>query len=657
MNPSATARMLSQLRLIAVAVLAIAVLYLAKVLLLPLGFAILFAFLLAPVVALLERLRLPRAIAALLVIFAFAALLLVATWTLFTQLVAIANDLPTYGGNIAQKMQALHSPSNSAYSRAQRELQDISEELGIANSTGALPPPGQRDANPIGTTPDHPMQVREVGRPTGRLDQLGGIVEPLTTALLAVVFTFFVLLQREDLRNRLIRLSGDRNLSLMTQAMSDASRRISRYFLLQVAVNVVYGAIVCVALYLIGLPHAALFAALATLCRFVPYVGAPIAALTPTLLSIAVFHGWRHSAEIFGVFVVLEIVTANYVEPHVYGRHTGLSSLAVLIAAAFWTLIWGPIGLILSVPLTVCLVVMGSHVPSLEFLTVLLGDQPVIPPYTAFYQRMLAHDEREASDILQTCLKSESLAAVYDSILIPALTLVEMERQKGNLEESTVRFIRSSTSEMVDELGFRALEGKNESAQAGESFANAETFGAASQSLIPNPSIPVSLVPGPSSANSAVFPNSATIVIIPVRDGSDDLIATMLAQVLDQAGFRSTCIPIQRIDETVAAVTEQKPDLVFLSGMPPVAMARANRIFRSLRSANSTLKIVMGIWHYNEDPARAAQMISRTEELHISTSLADAIAEARAHTQPKPAVAEPLDASPQLVSTPTDTAA
>jgi predicted PurR-regulated permease PerM len=639
MNSAATLRMLTQLWLLTIAVFAIAVLYLAKVLLLPLGFAILFAFLLAPVVALLERLRLPRPVAALCVILAFAGLLLVAAWTLFTQLVAIANDLPTYGGNIAQKMQTLHSPSNSAYSRAQREIETISNELGIANSTGAIPPSGESDVKPLGATPEHPVQVREVGHPTGRLDQLGGVIEPLTTALLSVIFTFFVLLQREDLRNRLIHLSGDRNLSRMTQAMSDASRRISRYFLLQVAVNVVYGSLVCMALYFIGLPHWFLFGALAFLCRFVPYVGAPIAALTPTILSLAVFPGWSHTALIFGVFVLLEIVTANYVEPHVYGRHTGLSTLAVLIAAAFWTLIWGPIGLILSVPLTVCLVVMGSHIPSLQFLAVLLGDQPVIPPYTAFYQRMLAHDEREASDILQTCLKSESLASVYDSILIPALTLVEMERQKGELEDSTVRFIRTSTSEMVDELGFRALEEKNEQAQTASDAAN---------------TVPTSLVPGPNSAN---LPNSPSILVIPVRDGSDDLIATMLTQVLDQAGFCSTCIPIQRIDETVSAVTEKKPDIVFLSGMPPVAMARANRIFRSLRRANPALKIIMGIWHYNEDPVKAAQMISRTEDLHISTSLADAISEAQAHVEPHPAVAEPLDESPQLVTTPNDTAA
>lgn len=637
MNPSAHARTLSQLWLIAVAVLAIAVLYLAKVLLLPFGFAILFAFLLAPVITLLERLRLPRAIAALLVILAFAALLLITAWTLFTQLVAIANDLPIYRDNIAQKMQTLHSPSNSAFSRAQRELEGISNELGIANSTAAVSPPGQAEAKPIGTTPNHPVQVREVGHPTGRLDQLGGIVEPLTTALLAVVFTFFVLLQREDLRNRLIHLSGDRNLSRMTQAMSDASRRISRYFLLQVAVNVTYSAIVCAVLYFIGLPHAILFAVLALICRFVPYVGAPIAALTPTLLSLAVFPGWSHTALIFAVFVVLEIVTANYIEPHVYGKHTGLSSLAVLIAAAFWTLIWGPVGLILSVPLTVCLVVMGSHVPSLEFLAILLGDQPVIPPYTAFFQRMLAHDEREAADIIFNSLKNESLVSVYDSILIPAITLVEMERQKGDLEESTLRFVRSSTTEMVDEIGFGALEGKNELALPGSDSADPANSA--------------------SPADSAVIPDSATIVIIPVRDGFDDIVSTMLAQVLDQAAFRATSIPVQSIDEIVSAVTAQKPDIVFLSGMPPVAMARAHRIFRSLRAANPTVKIVMGIWHYNEDPSRAARMISRRDDLHISTSLADAIAEARAYTQPHPAVAEPLDSSPELVSTPADTAA
>ena len=662
MNGAPTARMLTQLWFLTIAVLAVAVLYLAKVLLLPLGIAILFAFLLAPVVAFLERLRLPRPAAAVLVIFAFAALLLIATWTLFTQLVAIADELPVYRDNITQKLEALHRPSNSAIGRIQGALQKLSDELGIVNSTAtaALQPPGKSAQKPIGTTPDHPLQVREVGRPTGRLDQLGGILEPLTTAFLAVVFTFFVLLQREDLRNRLIRLSGDRNLSLMTQAMRDASRRISRYFLLQVAVNVTYGALVCIALYFIGLPHSLLFGALAALCRFVPYIGAPIAALAPTLLSIAVFHGWEHTILILAVFCVLEVITANYAEPHIYGRHTGLSSLAILIAAAFWTLIWGPVGLILSVPLTVCLVVMGSHIPSLGFLAVLLGDQPAIPTYTSFYQRLLAHDEREAADLLFNALKSDPLVTVYDAIFIPALTLVEKDRQQGELDDTTLRFIRERASDMVDELGFRADQAAN-SANSAEGSQN--SHGSRPQSEISNTSMsasqdanrssvpPYSLPPAPSTSDRHV------IAVLPIRDGADDLVSIMLTQVLNLAGFQATCLPVRAIHEVVAQVAEQNPAIVFLSGMPPVAMARANRLFRSLRSTQAESRVIMGIWNYTDDPTRAAQMISRTEDLHISTSLADALAQAQALTEPKPAVPEPLDSSPQLVTAPEDTAA
>ena len=629
MNGSATARILSQLWFLTVAVLAVTVLYLAKVLLLPLGIAILFAFLLAPVVAFLERLKLPRPIAALLVIFAFATLLCVVTWSLFTQLVAIANDLPVYRDNIDQKMQALHTPSNSAFGRAERELRQISDELGIANATAtaAVHPPSQAQQEPIGTTPEHPLHVREVGRPTGRIDQLGGIVEPLATALLAVVFTFFVLLQREDLRNRLIRLSGDRNLSLMTQAMSDASRRISRYFQLQLAVNLTFGSLVAVSLSVIGLPHAVLFGALAALCRFVPYIGVPVAALTPTFLSLAVFQGWRHTVLIIGTFIVLEVVTGNYIEPRIYGRHTGLSSLAILIAAAFWTLIWGPVGLILSVPLTVCLVVMGSHVRSLDFLTVLLGDRPVIPPYTCFYQRMLAHDEREAADMLENALKSEPLVAVYDSILIPALTVVEKDRQQGELDEDTARFIRSTTFELVDELGFRAFEERDQASA--------------------NPGEPV-------NGSPPALPRAA---IVPVRDGSDDLVSTMLTQVLSLAGFKATSLPIRPIEETISAVADQNPEVVVLSGMPPVAIARANRLYRSLRAANAQLRIIVGIWNYTEDHSRAAQMISRTDPPHISTSLADAVAQAQLAIEPRPAVPQQLDSSPRLLSTPSDNAA
>jgi predicted PurR-regulated permease PerM len=602
MNGSGTARIVSRLWLLVIAVVSITVLYLAKVLFLPLAFAILFAFLLAPVVTLLERLRLPRALAAILVILGFAALLGTAAWMLFTQLVAVANDLPVYRDNITQKMEAIHSPSDSAFSRAQQELEKLSDELGLANSTAASKiHPGEKPGEkPLGSSPERPVPVREVSRPTGRLDQLGGVVEPLTTAALSVVFTFFVLLQREDLRNRLIRLTGDRHVSVTTQAMNDATRRISRYFSLQLLINFIFGCLIWSVLHLIGLPHALLFGSLAALFRFVPYVGSPVAALLPTLLSLAVFHGWSRTTMIVGVFVVLELFTGNYVEPHIYGRHTGLSSLAILVAAAFWTLIWGPVGLALSVPLTVCLVVMGRHVPSLEFLTVMLGDQPVVPPFTCFYQRLLARDSHEASEILETCLKDGSLETIYDSVLIPALILSEKDRQEGDLDESTVGFIHQTARELIDELGFRD-NGDSESENG------------------------LGVRMGHAGAGTL------KALCIPVRDETDELGSLMLAQLLEKAGAESLAIPVRRADEVLATVSAENPDVVFLSGMPPFAMARAHRLYRSLRAQNPQRKIMIGIWNYPDDVSRAAQKISRGEELAIATTLAGALAQVRSY--------------------------
>jgi predicted PurR-regulated permease PerM/methylmalonyl-CoA mutase cobalamin-binding subunit len=601
MNSSGTARILARLWLLVIVVVAITVLYLAKVLFLPLAFAILFAFLLAPVVTLLEKLRLPRALAAVLVILGFAALLGTATWMLFTQLVAVANDLPVYRDNITQKMEAIHSPSDSAFSRAQKELERLSDELGLANSTATpdIRPTGKPGNKPLGSSPERPVQVREVARPTGRLDQLGGVVEPLTTAALSVVFTFFVLLQREDLRNRLIRLAGDRHVTVTTQAMNDATRRISRYFSLQLLINFIYGNLIWASLYLIGLPHALLFGSLAALFRFVPYVGSPVAALLPTLLSLAVFQGWTRTAMIAGVFLVLELLTANYVEPHVYGKHTGLSSLAILVAAAFWTLIWGPVGLALSVPLTVCLVVMGSHVPSLEFLTVMLGDQPVVPPFTCFYQRLIAQDQHEASEILETCLKDGSLETIYDSVLIPALMLSEKDRLEGDLDDSTIGFIRQTARDLIDELGFR----DNGDAEAENGIGAAGRHG--------------------SGAPKALC--------IPVRDETDELGSMMLAQVLEKAGLEALAIPARRADEVLAAVSAENPDIIFLSGMPPFAMARAHRLYRGLRAQNPQRKIMIGIWNYPDDVTRAAQKISRGEEIPIATTLAGALAQVRSY--------------------------
>lgn len=606
MDGSISARLLWRLWLLVVGAFAIAILYLAKVLFLPLAFAILFAFLLAPVVAMLERIRTPRTIAALTVILAFAALLGAAGWGLFSQLVAIANDLPTYEENIQHKMAAIHEPTNSAYGRAEQEIEHLSDELGLVNSTPPqkLHPDDGPDQKPIGTSPDRPVQVREVSQPSGRLDHLGGILEPITTAFLSVVFTFFVLMQREDLRNRLIRLSGDRNLTTITQAMDDANRRISRYFSLQLMVNLFYGSIVLGVLYAVGLPHPFLFAAVAAIFRFVPYIGWPIAAMFPTVLSIAVFHGWQKSLIIVGTFILLEIITANYAEPHIYGKHTGLSSLAVLIAAAFWTLIWGPVGLVLSVPLTVCLVVIGRHVPALEFLTVMLGDKSHIPDWMCFYQRLLAHDEQEATQIMEKALTQKPLEEVYDSVLIPALVMAEEDSQHSELEEASERFIRQTSRELVEEFGFRE---------------NREAAWHGFESVTPT---------------QRSSPHAMKVMCVPVRDETDELAALMAAQVLEGMNIRSFALAATRLNETVEAAQAERPDLLVLCALPPVGLARCHRVYRGLRSRNPNLRIMVGIWNYSDNPAEAAKKISGGEETQMWTRLTDVVAEIRGVADP-----------------------
>jgi methanogenic corrinoid protein MtbC1 len=275
----------------------------------------------------------------------------------------------------------------------------------------------------------------------------------------------------------------------------------------------------------------------------------------------------------------MEVVTANLLEPQVYGKHTGLSSLAVLVAAIFWALIWGPIGLILSVPLTVCLVVVGAHVPSLQFLTVLLGDQPVMRPEAHYYQRLLANDQREASQVLETQLKGGSLEEVYDTVLIPALSLAEQDRHRNELDDSTVVFITQTTKDLVEEMSL----GKN--------------------------------VPGGAGTHDR-------IVCLPVRDDADEIIGIMLAQLLERAGFSAIAIPIGSVEGMLGEVVAINPEVVCLSALPPYAISHARGIYRRVRMQHPRAKVIIGLWNYTDDPVKAAIEISGGEQNLICTTLA-----------------------------------
>ena len=605
---SDTSRKLTQILMIIAAVIAIAVLYLAKEVVVPLALAVLFSFLLAPLVSCLQRIRLPRILAILLVILTTGAIVGAGAWTVFRQLVDVTAHLPVYASNINEKFVTLHASKLMSYSRAQKEIELLSQKIGVLSSSATFDRthPG---AGELGASPNRPVFVQEAGQTNGRLDTLHGVLGAMVSILLVVVFTFFMLLQREDLRNRFIRLTGRGHLNLMTQALDDASHRVSRYLSLQLLVNTCYGLIIFTSLHFIGLPHAILWGALAGSLRFVPYIGAPIAGILPSAFSIAVFNGWTHTLVIMAIFFCMEVVTANFIEPHVYGRHTGLSSLAILVSAVFWTILWGPIGLILSVPLTVCVVIVGGHVPSLEFLTVLLGDQPVMRPEAQYYQRLLAGDEREASQVLDTYLKEKSLEALYDSVLVPALSLSEQDRHGNVIDEAAVGFITQTTKDLVEELCLSSGEHKpSDPATKAMSIGNA--LGTSEEVATLRVLVP------------------KKIACVPVRDDADEVVAIMLAQLLERAGHFAKMIALGSVDEMLAEVSKAAPDLVCLSALPPYALSYARAAYKSLRAQQPQRKIVIGLWNYPGDPAKAAKEISGGEQDHICTTLAQALLEA-----------------------------
>jgi predicted PurR-regulated permease PerM len=614
MSRSEKSRELTQLFVLVFSLAAVAVLYLAKTAVVPLALAILFSFLLSPLVNLLERIRLPRVLAIIVVILAAGIAVGTIGWTVFNQLVSVTDHMSDFTYNINRKLDTLKPTKSTSFSRAEEELDRLAQQLSTLNldaTANNSPQPKKQ----LGASADRPISVQEVGK-SDRLDTIHGVLGSMVSVFLVVVFTFFMLLQREDLRNRLIRLTGRGHLNLMTQAMDEAGHRVSRYLALQLLVNTCYGSIIFAALYFLALPHALLWGALAGILRFIPYIGAPTAALLPTVFSVAVYTGWTPTLLIMAVFFCMEILTANFIEPHLYGKQTGLSPLAILVAAVFWTLIWGPIGLILSVPLTVCLVVVGSHVPSLKFLAVLLGDQPVMRPEAHYYQRLLASDAQEASQVLDSYVKDKSVSTAYDQLMIPALGLFEQDRHRNALDQETVNFITETAQEQVEELGLRSDE--------------------------PQPSnAPIETIPDltpPQSADKQPQPNAIArrhVVCVAVRDDSDEIVATMLAQMLRRAGYAAKTIPPGNEDHVLAEIFSGRPDVVCLSALPPYAMSYARTLYEAVHSRQSELEIVIGLWNHSGDLAKAAKVITGEQSISICTTLAEAVQRASLREPPE----------------------
>jgi predicted PurR-regulated permease PerM len=439
------------------AVIIIMMLYFGREIIIPIVLAILLSFVLAPLVGLLQRAHVPRAFAVVsVVILAFGVIFGMGS-LLASQLTQLASDLPRYQSTISEKIQLFRDTTagRGTLERASGMLKDLSKEL---NKPKDAPPPPTAGTigNLKGSAPLTPVPV-EVRQPDpSALESLQSLISPLlhplATTGIIIIFVIFILLQREDLRNRLIRLAGSHDLQRTTAALDDAARRLSRLFLIQLLLNGSFGLVIGSGLWLIGIPSAILWGILAAVLRFVPYIGAAIAAAFPLTLAVAVDPTWSMLLWTLALFLVVEPIVGHVVEPMVYGHSTGLSPVAVVASATFWTALWGPIGLVLATPLTVCLVVLGRHVERLEFLDVMFGDRPALSPPEIFYQRMLAGDPTEASEKAEEFLKERRLISYYDEVALKGLQLAQADAERGALNGERLVKIRDAVGEFANNL-------------------------------------------------------------------------------------------------------------------------------------------------------------------------------------------------------------
>ncbi|MGA7914657.1 MAG: AI-2E family transporter [Candidatus Acidiferrales bacterium] len=617
MDRQDTSRDVARLLGVVVAVVVVATLYFAKVVLIPFALALLLTFVLTPLVKVLERIWLGRVVSTLLVVLLAVVAVSALGWTVGQQFSQVMNELPHYRTNIKNKIDSLHWNRNQTINNASNTMSEIGKELAAPPAHGA---PGE-DRAAYEASRQRPLPVEIVKPPSLPLESVQSILGLVASFGIVVVFTFFMLVRRENLRNRFISLAGQGHLHAMTQAMDEAAARVSRYLRLQLVVNICYGVFIGTCLHFIGVPGALLWGVLVGILRFLPYIGPPLGGILPLLLSLAVFNGWERPLLTLGLFVITEIIVSNLIEPALYGAYTGISSLAILVAAIFWTAIWGPIGLLLSTPLTLCVVVIGRYVPRLSFLPVLLGDDPVLSPDSRFYQRLLALDRDEARIILVEHLKDKSLEVLYDSVLIPALNLAERDRHRNRIDDDTEKFITQNTKELIQELYEIDKARAREAAVAEQSSPSTDAAPSGGLEL---------RIPPPQDA--------AKIICVPARDEADEIAGTMLTQLLEKAGLRASCVPLQRTADMASRAMQTRPDVVCISALPPFALAHARSLYNKLRAQSPGVRVIIGLWNYPGDIERIAARLQLAEGSRMAITLSEVINELTGPVEAPPRV-------------------
>ncbi len=577
---------------LAVALVCIGALYVGREVFIPLVLAVLLSFVLAPLVNLFRRAHIPRAPAIMVTVVLALGVLLAIGGVIGMQIADLGSDLPKYQATVQTKIGRLQEGVFGRFTALIHKA-----NVAVQNDAGA--PPGGKTAPTAKTDPGAPKEkavlVRlpheEVTPLVIAQTVLGPIISPLTTLGIVLIVVVFLLMQREDLRDRMIRLFGSSDLHRTTVAMDDAAGRLSTYFLTQLAVNTCFGIIIGLGLWAIGLPSPILWGVIAMLLRFVPYIGTVISVMLPLALAAAVDPGWTMVWWTGALFLVTESITGQVVEPLLYGHSTGLSPFAVIVSALFWGWLWGPIGLILSTPFTVLLVVLGRHVERLEFLDVLLGDRPALTPIENFYQRILAGDPDEARDHAEKLLKDRSLLSYYDDVALKGLQLAANDAQRGVLGADKTRTMMLSVEELVADLGRH----EDRQPEPSDKKNNADTPTIAEQSLpaperVPEKIDPTQLAPG--------WRDPGAVLCIAGRGPLDEAAAAILAQLLGKHGLGARMVPHE-------AVSRRGIDELDFTGVAMVAVAylevrgspsHLRFMLQRLRERVPGKKLLVGLW-------------------------------------------------------------
>jgi predicted PurR-regulated permease PerM len=601
-----------------IAAVVIAFLYFGRAILVPLALASLLSFVLWPVIQLLRKAKAGRVISVLVAVLLSIAGLVGLGMVMAVQVADLAGELPRYEANLRDKVRVLKGASmpSRAMEKAADTIHGLQDELkkganaaadGVANSE--LDPMRRSPASPVGNSAN-PVIVELHEQAPSVLqtyqDIIKPILAPMTTMALVILFLVFILMQREDLRDRLLRLAGSGDLQRSTMAMNDAGERLSRLFLIQLALNSSFGVVIGLGLSIIGVPNPVLWGILAALMRFVPYIGSVVAAVFPIALAAAVDPSWTMVLATAAMFLVAELLAGQVLEPMLYGQNTGLSPVAVVVSALFWTLLWGPVGLLLATPLTVCLVVLGKHVPALEFLAVVLGDEPALAPEQRLYQRLLAADAGEASALAEEELKSPGLARYYDTIAMKALMLAHLDAARGRLPGDAQNELLSTILDVTSDLADYSLQ----SAPPGSGALEIAT---------------VSASPVPVDTAINLSPPSLPVLCVPVRSALDEAAAHLLCQLLTKHGVNAE---VMGRTSTFKLSKDWRPaagTVVCLSYFGMDNPFNVRFLIRRLKRLAPDTKIVSGFWMLAGDPGKVQVWQKSSGADFATASLAQAV--------------------------------